>query len=126
MAGCQSVNHGISALRAGALTSPGGPSQIPATGAILSDSSRGEPLDGGSPGPVTLTDDEPDECVSCRDQYASELITSPKARLPRAHQVCRLTESLMNLTEPSVKATFTPPEWLLLAAAAPAGPTNWI
>jgi hypothetical protein len=59
-------------------------------------------------------------------QYESLEMTSPTLRLPSAHQVWRLTESLMNRTEPSVRPRFTPPGWLLFAAAAPAGPTNWM
>ena len=44
-------------------------------------------------------------------------------RVPRAHQVRRSIESLMNLTEPSQKATLTPPGWLLVAViAAPIPP----
>ena len=42
-------------------------------------------------------------------QYASELMTSPPARVPRAHQLITLTESLTNRTEPSEKRIFTPP-----------------
>src|SRR5579883_745232 len=38
---------------------------------------------------------------------------SPRFRLPRAHQAWRLTESLMNRTDPSDMATLTPPGWLL-------------
>jgi hypothetical protein len=57
------------------------------------------------------------------DQYESELITSPPLRLPSAHQVCGLTELLMNRTEPSAKASFTPPGCWLFAEAAPYGPT---
>src|SRR3954453_5998309 len=36
-------------------------------------------------------------------------MTSPPAMVARAPQVAGLTLSLMNLTEPSQKATFTPP-----------------
>ena len=38
-------------------------------------------------------------------------MTSPPALVAIAPQVWRLTESLMNLTEPSQNPTFTPPEW---------------
>ena len=44
-------------------------------------------------------------------QSASELTTSPPARVPMAHQVWRLIESLMNLTEPSAIIALTPPGW---------------
>ena len=45
------------------------------------------------------------------------------ARVPRAHQVWMLTESLTNFTEPSPKAMLTPPGWLLVAViAAPIPP----
>src|SRR4051794_28580749 len=44
-------------------------------------------------------------------------MTSPLERVPSAHQVMRLTESLMNLTEPSPNATLTPPECQLEAGA---------
>ena len=54
-----------------------------------------------------------------RTQYESEPITSPPFRVPSAHQGWTLTLSLMNLTEPSEKATFTPPGWLLLGGAMP-------
>src|SRR3954452_22367450 len=42
-------------------------------------------------------------------------MTSPEARVPRAHQVMRLTESLMNLTLPSENTALTPPGCALLA-----------
>ena len=38
-------------------------------------------------------------------------MTSPPARVPRANQVVRLIEFLMNLTEPSQNVAFTPPGW---------------
>ena len=41
-------------------------------------------------------------------------MTSPPFRVPSARQVCRLTEFLMNLTEPSPRSRLTPPGWLLL------------
>ena len=43
-------------------------------------------------------------------------MTSPRLRVPSAHHVGRLTEFLMNLTEPSAKQTLTPPGWLLVGA----------
>ena len=48
-------------------------------------------------------------------QYASALMTSPPARVPRLHQMFRAIESLMNRAEPSPISTFTPPGWALLA-----------
>src|SRR5689334_11223231 len=42
-------------------------------------------------------------------------MTSPPFRVPIARQVVRSTVSLTNRTEPSQRATFTPPGWLLLA-----------
>ena len=42
-------------------------------------------------------------------------MTSPLAFVATAHQVCWLTLSLMNLTEPSRNVTFTPPGWFELA-----------
>ncbi len=38
---------------------------------------------------------------------------SPLPRVPRAHQVVRLTVFLMNRTEPSMNETLQPPGWLL-------------
>ena len=52
----------------------------------------------------------------------SELMTSPWLRVPSAHHVWRLTESLMNFTEPSPMPTLTPPGWLLVAVVAPSQP----
>jgi hypothetical protein len=52
-------------------------------------------------------------------QYESELSTSPPARVPSPHHVCRLTDDLMKCTDPSAKQTFTPPECRLLAEADP-------
>ena len=46
-------------------------------------------------------------------------MTSPLARDPRAHQVCGLTESLMNRTEPSAKPMLTPPGCMLFGEAVP-------
>ena len=46
-------------------------------------------------------------------QYESDERISPLFLVPRAHQLSMLTESLMNLTEPSDMATFTPPEVLV-------------
>src|SRR5262245_51794998 len=40
-------------------------------------------------------------------------MTSPPPRVPSAHQTGWLTESLMNLTEPSPARTLTPPGWKL-------------
>ena len=60
-----------------------------------------------------------DRAVSIR----SELMTSPRLRLPRAHQVFGATVFLMKWTEPSAKATFTPPGWLLPGGALPSGVT---
>jgi hypothetical protein len=42
-------------------------------------------------------------------------MTSPPALVAREPHVPRLTLFLMNLTEPSRKPTFTPPEWFELA-----------
>ena len=42
-------------------------------------------------------------------QKLSALMISPPFRVPIARQVCRLTESLTNLTDPSPKQTLTPP-----------------
>ena len=50
-----------------------------------------------------------------RDQYESELITSPPARVPSCHHVLIEIEPLMNWTCPSPIITLAPPEWLLLA-----------
>ena len=49
-------------------------------------------------------------------------MTSPLARVPRAHQVAWLIESLTNLTLPSAIRIFTPPGWLLLAVTNSASP----
>jgi hypothetical protein len=57
------------------------------------------------------------------DQYWSELSTSPPFRVPSAHHALRLTESFMNRTDPSAKASQTPPGWLLLGGQLPRGPT---
>ena len=46
---------------------------------------------------------------AARAQYWSEEITSPPARVPRAHQVLTLMVDLMALTEPSQNRTLTPP-----------------
>jgi hypothetical protein len=56
-------------------------------------------------------------------QYESELMTSPRLRLPRAHHVFGATVFLMKWTEPSAKPTFTPPGWLLPGGALPSGVT---
>ena len=48
------------------------------------------------------------------NQYESELITSPRARVPKDHQICIAIELLMNETCPSAKQTLAPPGWLLL------------
>src|SRR4051812_36610684 len=53
--------------------------------------------------------DEGGSCWRMMIQKASELITSPLLRVPSAHQVRWLIESLMNLTLPSVIMTLTPP-----------------
>ena len=45
-------------------------------------------------------------------------MTSPPARVPRAHQVFRLMVFLMNLTEPSAIRTLAPPGWKLAAPTA--------
>ncbi len=50
-----------------------------------------------------------------RRQYESALTTSPPDAVAMAAQVVGLTLSLMNLTEPSRKPTFTPPGWFELA-----------
>src|SRR4051794_17880803 len=55
---------------------------------------------------------------SIQDQYWSALMTSPPARLPKAHQVAWPIVSLTNFTEPSPMATLTPPGWLLVALIA--------
>ena len=44
-------------------------------------------------------------------------MTSSPFRVPRAHQVIRLIEFLMNFTLPSAMQALTPPGWLLLAGA---------
>ena len=49
------------------------------------------------------------------DQYDSDEITSPLARVPSAHQVGIAIEFLMNFTLPSPNPTLTPPEWKLEA-----------
>ena len=49
------------------------------------------------------------EARNSEGQYASALITSPLARVPSAHQVSRLIESLMKWTDPSAKHILTPP-----------------
>ena len=49
-------------------------------------------------------------------------MTSPLARVPRAHQVAWLIESLTNRTLPSPIRIFTPPGWLLLAVTNSASP----
>ncbi len=50
-----------------------------------------------------------------RDQYESELITSPPARVPSCHHVFIEIELLMNVTWPSAIRTLQPPGWLLEA-----------
>ena len=56
-------------------------------------------------------------------QYWSELTTSPPLRLPSAaSSVGEVTEAVMNRTDPSVKHTFTPPGWLLVAVDMPEVP----
>lgn len=51
-----------------------------------------------------------DDATSRRlSQYESELITSPRFGVESADQVALLTLDLMNLTEPSAIAVFTPP-----------------
>ena len=69
-------------------------------------------------------DDGPVDPVGCRPLSTHRLpMISLPARVPRAHQVLRSTESLTNFTEPSPKATLTPPGWLLVAViAAPIPP----
>ena len=59
-------------------------------------------------------------------QYESDEITSPRLRLPSAHQVWRLIVFLMNFTEPSAKQTLTPPEWLLVGAALHIVPHQYV
>ena len=46
-----------------------------------------------------------------RGQSESALMTSPPALVAMAPQMFSETLSLTNLTEPSRKPTFTPPEW---------------
>jgi hypothetical protein len=48
-----------------------------------------------------------------------ELIASLPFRVPIAHQVGRAICSLMNLTDPSQKAAFTPPVWKLVGGDVP-------
>ena len=50
-------------------------------------------------------------------QYESEEITSPLPRVPIAHHVAWLIESLTNRTLPSAIRTLTPPGCRLLALA---------
>jgi hypothetical protein len=47
-------------------------------------------------------------------------------RVPSAHQVCTLMLSLMKWTEPSQKATLTPPGWLLAEVTASIGPPAFL
>ena len=58
------------------------------------------------------------------DQYESAPSTSPPDLVPNAHHVGALMVSLMNLTEPSVKQTLTPPGWLLVAVIIPVAPPH--
>src|SRR5262245_24637769 len=57
-------------------------------------------------------------------QKASWETTSRPLRWPSAHQVFRSIVSLMNFTEPSAMATFTPPGWLLVGGSEAYAPPN--
>src|SRR3954451_20931945 len=48
------------------------------------------------------------------DQYSSEEMISPPARLPSFRMVLTLVLSLRNLTDPSAIRMFAPPGWKLL------------
>src|SRR4051812_36583073 len=62
---------------------------------------------------------------AARAQSESALTTSPRLRVPIAHQGDCPTVSLTNFTEPSVNPTFTPPGWLLVGGTLQRGPHQY-